>query len=104
MTLAVLSTMNDTSPLGVVTVRVLLAASHLVTVPEALMTVAFGVFALGALAAAGFAAGVAVVGLAVVACAANMGLDRASAAAAIVKLRNIRINILLVSKWPASLS
>src|SRR5712691_2376670 len=73
------ATLNDTSPLGVVTVRVLLAASNLDTVPVAVIIVAFAVFA--GLAAAAFA------GLAW----ANAGPERARTAAAMVRQRNIRI-------------
>jgi hypothetical protein len=39
------STVNVTSPFGVVTVSALLAASNLLTVPSAVMTVAFGALA-----------------------------------------------------------
>src|SRR5438552_2923822 len=91
VTLAVVSTMNDTSPFDVVTVRVLLAASNLLTVPEAVITVAFG--ALLVLATAALAG--AFVGAAGAACAANTGTARASTPAAVVRLRNTFIRILL---------
>ena len=89
--LAMVSTMNDTSPFNVVTVSVLLAASNLLTVPEAVIIVAFG--ALPVLATAALAG--AFVGAAGAACAANTGAERASTPAAMVRLRNTLIRILL---------
>src|SRR5438309_11589148 len=91
VTLAVVSIMNATSPFDVVTVRVLLAASNLLTVPEAVITVAFG--ALLVLVTAALAG--AFIGAAGTACAANTGTARASTPAAVVRLRNTFIRILL---------
>src|ERR1700730_2597323 len=91
VTLAVLSTMNATSPLGVVTVSVWLAASNLLTVPVAVIIVTFA--ALAGLASTALAAGLGAGAGA--AWPANAGAERVSTAAAIERLRNIPMRILL---------